>query len=81
MISNIIRNFNMKEDINVGPVGPYKYLINPNYKHYNFCKEITLWAVDVWTNVRELQEKMLTKEMDIIENIINFLPEFNFIEE
>jgi hypothetical protein len=40
-----------------------------------------LWAVDVWVNARELQEKMLTKEMDIIENIINFLPEFNFVEE
>jgi hypothetical protein len=35
----------------------------------------------VWDKARELQEKMLTKEMDIIENIINFLPEFNFVEE
>ena len=51
------------------------------FMYYNFCKEITLWAVDVWVNARELQEKMLTKEMDIIENIINFLPEFNFVEE
>ena len=58
-----------------------KYLIDPNYTHYDFCKKITLWAISVWENARELQEKMLTKEMDIIENIINLLPEFNFIEE
>ena len=58
-----------------------KYLINPNYKHYNFCREVTMWAIDVWDKARELQEKMLTKEMEIVEDIIHLLPEFNFIEE
>jgi hypothetical protein len=38
-------------------------------------------VVDVWDKARELQEKMLNKEMDINENIISLLPEFNFIEE
>jgi hypothetical protein len=35
----------------------------------------------VWDKARELQEKMLTKEMEIVEDIIHLLPEFNFIEE
>ena len=35
----------------------------------------------VCCKARELQEKMLTKEMEIVEDIIHLLPEFNFIEE
>ena len=81
-IQSKINDYNNKHNLVFKDIDSInKYLINPNYKHYNFCREITLWLVDVWDKARELQEKMLTKEMDIIENIINFLPEFNFVEE
>ena len=31
--------------------------------------------------IGKIIEKILTKEMDIVEDIIHLLPEFNFIEE
>ena len=48
MISNIIKNFNMKEDINVGPVGPYlefksstPMTITPNYDNAGITLQYT----------------------------------------
>ena len=53
MISNIIRNFNMKEDINVGPVGPYlefksttPMTITPNYTNTGITLQYSLDTVN-----------------------------------
>ena len=57
MISNIIKNFNMKEDINVGPVGPgleFKsstpMTITPNYDNAGITLQYSLNKV-TWNNI------------------------------
>lgn len=36
-----------------------KYLNYPNYSHYNFCKAITDWTIQLWEEAREKQEKII----------------------
>ena len=54
MISNIIRNFNMKEDINVGPYLEFKsstaMTITPNYTNTGVTLQYSLDKV-TWTNI------------------------------